>query len=65
MSPVYAPPIPEARPVPAEVAREFQALKKSLHMVTSWNLSPNERIEIKFTEEGKEEQAKTFLEIHK
>jgi hypothetical protein len=47
------------------VTREFQALKQSLHAITSWSLSPNERMEIKFTEMGNEEQAKAFLGLHK
>jgi hypothetical protein len=65
MSPIYAPPIPTTTPVTAEVTREFQALKQSLHAITSWSLSPNERMEIKFTEMGNEEQAKAFLGLHK
>lgn len=58
-----APSVPASPSVSGKASESFKALKQSLSGIASWEMSPNtwDKIQLIYTSQGNEVQAKGFL----
>ncbi|PIN83823.1 hypothetical protein COV61_01980 [Candidatus Micrarchaeota archaeon CG11_big_fil_rev_8_21_14_0_20_47_5] len=61
-----SPMVPRANaPISEKTREEFSNLKGSLDALASWNLSPNEELEIRITKKAGRAQAEAFAECNR
>jgi len=58
------PSIPSAKPVANPQVEELNAIKRQLNEIDSWELTPADRMELKFTEMADEAKARAFVKAH-
>ena len=63
MAQATVPSLPAAKPVSGKASETFNALKRALNEIASWEMSPNswDKIQIIYSVKGNDKQAKSFI----